>query len=128
MNDYICECCRIIWCLVNLSKDNYKYILYPTKFRKNKINIYDDFEEIEMNDTIIVENDKSIKINQMNNYNEKIHQKEMNNNNKKKINIQYCSWPCIVKAYPNIDDINSKNPDNDKKHQFLTRAFVVCNK
>eukprot|EP01084_Bolivina_argentea_P038420 71021_1 len=153
LNDYVCECCRIIWCLLCLSKDNYRYILYPTFFRQREkqysrrkmkmidmefgMDTYDNFEDIEMDsNNIIVENDKSIEINKMENYNEKIHKKEMGSANNEK-HIEYCSWPSVVKISASVaqassgsslfgrlsnSDINSKEDD----YQFLTRAFVFC--
>lgn len=168
LNDYVCECCRIIWCLLSLSKDNYQYVLYPTMFderkkgkkeKKKKIKIvdmefgidnYGDFEDIKMDGTesAIIVNNELVKIKKMEEYDEKIHKREMGSVNNGKC-IKFVSWPAIVKVYVNeneddeekdkdkgkdggsglfgrLNDGSDKNDCKQNKHEFLTRAFVFC--
>ena len=145
LNDYVCECCRIIWCL--LSKDEEDYILYPTQFgevykKRSKFKIidmefvdkYGDFEDFKENDRMIVECARTKAISKMNAYDEKFHKREIGSLDNGK-EIEYCSWPSIVKLRSNKHELSSHlferlsdadlHADEDN-FEFLTRAVVFC--
>ena len=152
LNDYVSECCRVIWCLISRPSEDGNIVLYPTRFMQSKkrkfkmvdiefgMDTYGDLNVSDGEGVIleIAECAEMDKNQRMELFDEKVHVRERDCD-AEAVHIAYCSWPSIVKVETVQNEENAEslfgrlsdtkdNAQNEKrrKFNFLTRAIVHC--